>query len=333
MSGCGAGPDGSVDAPDAAVPVTSEPAGGRDLVIVLPPADGFADAERTRLRRLVERVVDRSDVDGAVSVLEPATSSSLADALDIAARRVGGEGTVCMLGARGRAALGVVLARYPAVGTCVVPGPAPTGIPAERVVEEDVDLVTLGRELGLAARAAAGDGAVLLLDGGDGMLDVRLRRGVEEAVLGAPRGSGPTLGVVATAEEAVRLLDGQAAMDDDDAVSGEPDRSDPGSVGGVPSGDLPPTARSLRPVTVVILDASPESAALAPALAERGLRVVVPTVLLEAGLVAPAEVVLHWSIRWDMPLASALARRTGASDATVTRDPVMLLPGPAAAAP
>ena len=335
LSGCAVGPDGTASDPDAAAPATPEPTGGRRdvIVIVLPSADGLADAERVRLRRLVERLVDRTDADATVSVLEPTTAASLADTLDIAVRRVSGEGTVCVLGARGRPALGAVLARYPAVGTCVVPGPAPSGITADRVVEEDVDLVALGRELGLAARAAAGDGAVLLLDGGDGLLDVRLRRGVEEAVLGATGGSGPTLGVVATAVEAVTLLDEQAAMGDDDAVPGESDPVDPEGRGGIPPGDLPPTARSLRPVTVVILDASPESAALVPSLAERGLRVVAPTVLLDADLVAPAQVVLHWSVRWDVPLSAALARSTGAPDAAVTRDPVVLVPGPAATAP
>lgn len=341
-SACGTGSD---DRPDEASVGASESPGasgvpGDGLVVVLPPADGLADAERTRIRRRVEDVVARATGDGAGSVLEPATAASLADALDIAARRAGGDGTVCLLGARGRAALTAVLVRYPGVRACVVPGPLPSGVATERVAVEDVDLGALGRSLGLAAREAAGPGAVLLLDGGDALLDVRLRRGVEEGVLGVAGASGPTFGVVGTAAAVVALLDEQAAIREEGGVpGGSGGGPDDGIVGMPEGGDGPPgigsapTARSLRSVAVVILDAGPEAASLAPSLAERGVRVVLPTALLDAGLVPLEQVVLHWSVRWDVSLASALARSSGATDLTGSPDPVVLVQGPAGAVP
>lgn len=237
--------DPSGDAPGGAAS-SAGPATVGGLVVVLPPADGIADVERARLRLLVDEVVARGAGDGLTTVLEPTTTASLPDTLDIAARRVRGDGTVCVLGARGRAALAATLERYPASVACVIPGPAPSGIAEERVIVEDVDLVSLGRALGLAARSAAGEGAVVLLDGGDALLDVRLRDGVEDAVLGVDVASGPTFAVASSAADVLALLDEQAMLREADVVPGRPD------------------ATALRPVAVVILDAGPESASLAP---------------------------------------------------------------------
>lgn len=341
LSGCtdDAG-DAGTAAPGAPVDATATDASSGEVVLVLPPADALAPPAREDLRALVERaVVERGGDAAGWALLEPATGASLADTIEIAVRRTGGDGTVCMVGTRGRVGLGPALARYPAARGCVVPGPAPTGVPDGRVAVGDADLTLLGRELGLAARAAAGEGAVLLLDGGDALLDVRWRRGVEEGVLGAAGATGPTLGIVATAAQALALLDEQAALLAEGVVPGGPAASVPGEDGaglpeardGLPLGDVLPSARSLLPVTVVVLDAGVESPALATALAERGVRVVAPTVLLDAGLVAREDVVLHWSVRWDAVLLAALDG--GGTVTPSSDDPFVLVAGPAATRP
>lgn len=346
-AGDGAEPEG--DATDASIPAPTAP-GAREgtVVLVLPPADGLAPLERTRVRALVDRALVVRDDGRAYVVLEPATSGSLVDTFDIAVRRGGGDGTVCVLGTRARAALAPVLTRYPAARACVVPGPLPLGVAADRIVVGDVDLTELGRSLGVEARAAAGQGSVLLLDGGDALLDVRWRRGVEEGVLGAAGSVGPALGIVATAADALALLDAQAALIADGIVPGAPDAPGtdaPGTDGEGPSarstlpGEGPPDARTLLPVTVVVLDAGPEATVLATALRDRGLRLVVPTSLLNGNLVRPDDVVLHWSVRWDVLLTRALSGpdatgSTAAAPPASTDDaPIVLQRGPGATSP
>lgn len=348
LAGCTADAPESDAASGAAVPapaVSVPGAGDGAVVIVLPPSDGLAEPERRRVRTLVERAARAGVAAGAWQVLEPATAAALADTLALAVRRAGADGTVCLVGARGRTPLVPLLVRYPATRVCLVPGPLPQGAEERSATVGDVDLQRLGEEVGAAARAAAGDGAVLLLDGGDAMLDVRWRRGVEQSILGAAGAVGPALGVVATAAEAVTLLDEQAALIADGIVPGASGPAAPGAdeADGPATGDtLPsdgrmPDARALRRVAVVILDAGPEAARLAPVLAERGIRVVTPTSLLRAGDVAPTDVVLHWSVRWDAALAAALARPAadgtdGADGATPSPvDALVLQPGSSAA--
>ena len=336
LAGCAKDVDDAAGAASSGSSTTTgpqvAPSGG--AILVLPPADVLSGPARAELRALVESTVAGSeDGAGGWELLEPATAASLADTVEIAMRRTGGDGTVCVVGTRGRAVLGPSFARYPATRACVVPGPVPAGVAEERVAVGDVDLSRLGRELGVVARAAAADGAVLLLDGGDGMLDVRWRRGVEEGVLGAAGGSGPTLGVVTTAAEAVALLDAQAALIAEGIVPGGQVTAEPGGDGstipdardGLPPGDLLPTARALLPVAVVVLDAGPESSTLATVLAERDIPVILPTVLLDAGAVGPDQVVLQWRVRWDDALVAALDGRTAAEA------PFVLVPGPASA--
>ena len=337
--GDGAAPDG------ASASRRSEGTSAGEVVLVLPPSDALAGPAADELRRVVAGAVAQRDGDAfGWEVLEPATAASLADTVEIAIRRTGGDGTVCVVGTRGRALLVASLARYPAVRICVVPGPAPTGVPEGRVAIGDVDLARLGRELGAAARAAAGPGSVLLVDSGDGLLDVRWRRGVEEGVLGSAGGSGPTLGVVTTAAQALALLDEQAALVADGIVPGGPGAAASGDGAmlpegrdGVPPADLLPTARSLLPVAVVVLDAGPESAALAAQLAERGVPVVAPRVLVDAGIVRREDVVVHWRVRWDSALLTALAEGAATPDPTsegpTSDDLFVLVTGPAAIRP
>jgi hypothetical protein len=325
LVGCSVDVDGSPGTsvgPGTAAPGAGDirPAAPAEVVIVLPPADGLAEAERVRVRMLVERAADAGLPGGPAPVLlEPATADALGWTVETAVRRVGASGTVCLIGADGAAALAPVLLLYPAARVCLLPAaggldPSPT-VPSLTV---DVDLDRLGRELGAAARAAAGGGTVLILSARDVMLDRRWLSGV---IAGAP---GP-VGTVASADAALAFLDAQAAsLADADADADDDD---------------PPFSLARPPATVVVLDASSEAAALVGPLIDRGVLVVGPRSLL-AGL-PDAGVVLRWRVRWDVPLA-VLLRRVGTGPGSPEGPPgteplwddvVVLEPGPAHVAP
>ena len=324
LAACGAAGGPSVGlggAPVAAEPGVggTAPATSAEVVIVLPPADGHAEEERARVRMLVERAAAEALPSGTrPMLLEPATSDAIDATVEAAVRRVGASGTVCLIGADGTTVVTPVLALYPAARVCLLPAgrdvvttgtfPPPSA---------DVDLDRLGRELGAAARAAAGGGTVMVLAGADGMLDRRWLVGV---VAGAP---GP-LHTVTSVEAALSFLDARAA--------------DP--LGGVvPDDDDLPFAPALPPVIVVVLDASSASAELVGPLIDRGLLVVGPRSLLVG--VPDEAVVLRWRVRWDVPF-TALLRRVevgpGASqdpaDAeSLWADTVVLEPGRASVEP
>jgi len=359
LAGCGpdAGPTPSATPTGAAAEVGEV---GRDtgsLILVLPPADGLAEAERARIRLLTDRAIETVFTSGERPVvLEPATADALIATIEAAVRRVGPTATVCFIGADATAVLGPVLDLYPATRGCalVVPSDvdgngdgatalmdvasmasAPAAVRSLQLTE-DVDLEQLGRELGAAARAAAGDATVLVLDGGDVMLDPRWRRGV---VLGA----NGAVHVVTRAADALALLDAQEALLADGVVPGR-GRAGPGGRLLVEDEflriDEAPAALELPPVGVVVLDASREAALLVDAVLDRGLRVVAPR-SLTAGRTDPngdaAGVVLRWRVRWDAPLATLLRRAVdGGGSAPVSRGPaapdaatIVLEPGPA----
>jgi hypothetical protein len=309
-----------------------------ELVIVLPPAAGLAEAERARVRLLVERVIETElapEARQGVVLLEPADAASLVDAIERAVRRVGDRGFVCVLGADGRDALVPVLARYPAARACLLPAPP---VEDDGITTVDVDLEQLGRELGSAARAAAGTGAVVVLVGGDAMLDRRWRTGVLASAV-APSGTSALPGatfMVRTADELVTLLDEQAALVARGIIPGSPEAialaggSEPSIVD---VDDLPP-ALVLPPVGAVVLDASREAAILVTVLAEREVRVLAPRSLLLAAGATEDAVVVRWRVRWDLPLAGLVRRLVLGDRATVTGEDVIVVePGPAHVGP
>ena len=320
----------SPPAPDAAVPDV-----GEGLVVVLPPADLLAVEERDHLRRAVERAFAAAlpdDVDPAtVVMLEPADAAAVVDTVERAVRRVGPGGTVCVLGAGVRERIAPMLALYPATRACLLPA---TPVEGDAHLSADVDLDALGRSLGAAARAAARGGTVLVLDADDPMLDRRWRSGVAAAVL--EPGEDPTPGrvhVVRTAEEALRMLDEQAALLEGGIVPGSPealatiDVEDPAA--GLDGEPLPP-ALALSPVSAVVLDASLEAALLLPVLAERDLPVVGPRSLLVADGVREDTVVLRWRVRWHLPLGVLLdVVVSGGEPAPLVDEVLVLEAGPA----
>ncbi len=342
MSACGdeAAPP-TPQAPSDTVTVEAS----RSLIIVLPPADGLADAERARIRLLVERAIETalpapSSGTPAPELLEPVDRDVLVDTVERAVRRVGAGGAVCVLGADVWEHVAPVFALYPATRPCVLPHPERD---AERddapALRADVDLEQLGRELGIAARAAAHDGTVVVLDGADVMLDRRFRTGLEVGAVGTvgPAATPGALHVVRTAQDLLTLLDEQAALIEQGIVPGSPQALE-GDEGMAPV-ELPfrddlPTARTLPPIAVVVLDASAESALLVVPLAERGVRVVAPRSLLLAAEASSDAVVLAWRVRWDVPLGELLRRiTTGEPGSPGGHDLVVLEPGPAHAGP
>ena len=292
------------------------------LVVVLPPADALAPSEQSRIRALVERVLEEVAPAGSrPEIVAPMTTDAVQGAIESAVRRAD---AVCVTGNGGRGALVATLDLYPARTGCVLPLPDEVGL---RV--EDVDLDRVGRTLGESARAAAGEGTVLVLDGGDAMLDRRWAQGVLAGAPGAQH-------VVTNASQAVDLLDAQAEalraglVPGSFAASGG--RAD-GPLGSPAESDMIPVALLLPVVEAVVLDASPAAAELLPVLLERGVLVVAPRSLLLDQAEHPA-VVLRWRVRWDVPL-TYLLRRILDRDAPRGAGPaaeelIALEPGPAA---
>jgi hypothetical protein len=326
------------------------PDAARYLVVVLPPAEQLADAERARIRLLVERAFETGLAPGTSSpqLLEPIGTDALVDTVERAVRRAGAGGAVCVLGADLWDRVAPVFALYPATRSCVLPYPEPAedradGRDVERdgqpprppTLHADVDLDRLGRELGAAARAAAATRTVVVLDGGDVLLDRRWRAALERSATGADgtavqRG---VLHVVRTAQDLLTLLDEQAALIEQGIQPGSPGAfvgDEDAPLVEVPFGDGLPTARSLPPIGVVVLDASAEAALLVAPLAERGVLVVAPRSLLIASEAPSDAVVLAWRVRWDMPLVALLRRITSGDAGTPGGEDVLVLePGPA----
>lgn len=314
----------------------------RGLALVLPPADGLAPSERERVAGLVERALDAAlpaGVDpGSVPVLEPADRTALVDTVELARRRVGVDGTVCVLGVPDEP-FAELVALYPAVRLC--------RLPAMRSVDDatlavEVDIERLGRELGAAARIAAGSGTVVALDGGDAMLDRRWRAGVTVGVTEPAEGSvSGRLHVARSVEGLLAMLDEQDALVAEGIVPGSPEAraggEEDGAGGDVPGRSLEDTlspGRALPPVAVVVLDASIGSSLAVGPLAERGIPVVAPRSLLLAAETPDELVVMRWWVRWDGPLA-ALVRAVLAGDPPASKgdDVVVVEPGPAAGPP
>jgi hypothetical protein len=218
---------------------------------------------------------------------------------------------------------------------CLLPVSGPD---RDGLLAADVDLEQVGRELGVAARAAAGDGSVLVLAGGDAMLDRRWRTGLEAAANG-PSGvlaGRVALHTVGTAAELLALLDEQAVLIEQGVVPGSREALGGDADGGLldPPFDVRSPSRALPPVAVVVLDASREAQLLVGPLAERGVRVIAPRSLLLAAGAPEDGVVLRWRIRWDVPLAELVRRGTsGEGPPPAGGDALVLEPGPAHVTP
>jgi hypothetical protein len=326
---------GAGNGPDA--PATVAVSG--PLIIVLPPADGLAEPERARVRMLVDRALEGVPATTvAPLVLEPATSAALADTVELALRRAGADGTVCVLGTDAHAAIAAARVHYPAPRTCALPPDPSSPLPSESAEDAAsqtvVDLELLGRELGAAARATAGTGTVLVLSGGDVLLDRRWRTGIVIGAAAAPGTSGAPRapGVVHTvlsAAEVLAILDEQAALLAEGIVPGGPGAVEGANGSGelqLPEVDDVPIARQLPPVGVVVLDASPEALQLVTVLADRGMPVIAPRSLLLAAGAPEDAVVLRWRVRWDVALGALLrALGVGAPGPVPSGDDLLVL--------
>lgn len=301
---------------------------------MLPPADGLAPAEQDRLTTMVALALDGwlpgGPDDPAPVVLEPADAASFADTVERALRRAGPDGTVCVIGVGARDRLDPLVVLYPSVRTCAVPAVAPDDGGPQAV---DVDLEELGRRLGVAARGAALGGTILVLDGGDAMLDRQWRTGVVAGTRDASAEEAPNpVHVVRTAEAAVRLLEEQAELLERGVLPGsatpiEAEVPADGGDGADGEDDLPP-ALVLPPVRVVVLDASAEAALLVGPVAERGLLLVGPQSLIDDAGIADESVVMRWSIDWGTLVGRLLRSISSGGSPIVVDDVLVLEPGP-----
>ncbi len=293
--------NGAATAQDAAGAGPGDAGAMGGLTLVLPTTDRLAPAERARVRLLVDRVLDEVITTGPrPTVLEPASTDALRDVIELSVRRTD---TVCVLGRDVQAALEAALALYPSRAGCLLPH---AGGSDARLVGVDVDLAEIGRALGVTARAAADDATVVVLDGGDGMLDRRWASGVRA---GASDGAAVSAQhTVTSAAELLALLDAQQDSVAAGVVPGSPEALEGpgrGPVGGVMGLDDVPAALALPPVRVVVLDASVDAAALVDILLGRDLLVIAPRSLLVERSDDPG-VVMGWRVRWDVPLALML---------------------------
>lgn len=328
-SQAGPGP-GAANAREAAGAESRDVGTLSELTLVLPATDRLAPAERARVRLLVDRVLDEVFTAGQrPRLLEPANSDALHDVVEMAVRRTN---TVCVLGRDGQAALAAALALYPSRAGCVLPLASGSGA---RLLAGDVDLEEIGRALGALARAAADDGAVVVLDGGDGMLDRRWAVGVLTGASDA--GAIGAQHVVRSAAELIALLDDQAASIAAGIVPGSPEARqgpDRGLGAGLTDLDDLPVALMLPPVRVVVLDASTDAATLVDIILDRDVRLLAPRSLLVDHANHPG-VVMNWRVRWDVPLGLLLRRvidgdRPGISDQASSLDLLVTEAGPAA---
>jgi len=275
VAGCaadGASPVTSA-APVAPEAVEDVVAGERlgELVLVLAAFEQLDAAEQARLRIAAGRALTEAVAEGRPArIVQVAEAEALDDVVEEAAREAA---IVCVLGARARDALAAARSLYPQTVGCVLPddgvGPA--------LLTADVDLAALGLELGQAARAAAGQGTVIILWGQDAMLDARWIRGLQTGTDG-----GPKQMVMSAQELEAVLRDAQTLA----ARTSSPGRTD-------------------RPV--VVLDASRLGGELVGPLLANGVAVVAPRSILSS--VPPQDlesVVLRWRIRWDVPLIPLL---------------------------
>jgi hypothetical protein len=361
VAACG----GSSDAALPQLPSTPEPSpllerGG--LVVVLPAVDQLDAEERARVRLLVERAVS-SALPSSVrpELIEPATAATVGAVVEAAARRVD---AVCVLGASGVAALVAVRELYPALHGCVLPmlqepldaaateagstaafSAAVPGIPTSSVVPVDggaaldgiaLDLRAVGATLGRSAREVAGPGIVVVLDGGDPLLDRRWALGVTEGAEESTDGAPAPVRVVRSVDEVLALVasTSNGSPSDEpsggDAGSGRPGlpatpgtarapgiRRDVGDGASERDRDGDPSGPALLPVGAVVLDASPGTDALASLLLDAGVPVVVPRSLVGERQ-DDAAIILRWRIRWDVALVPLLRRAAAAVGAEAT---------------
>jgi len=325
--------------PTSSAPVTG-PVNGSDALrsvgvsIVLPPAELLEPAELARVRMLVERALDEAGpLSVTVDVLQPATVLARSDLLEVAARR---STALCVLGGRDMTALAEVRLLYPALRTCVLPSPSGmlggTAAPAmDGPIGLDVDLAALGADLGRAARAVAGDDLVIVLDGGDPMLDPAWAATVRAGALPGP------VGVLLDPDHVIDLLAlldaralGAATADARDRAVDGPSLGRSGGLSGAEDEEWL-DQRDLQ-LGAVVLDASPGSARLAELLLERGVAVLGPRSILVDRAEHPS-LAVRWRVRWDVPLAQllrAMVDGTVAVELPVNGDPVLVLEsGPA----
>ncbi len=198
-------------APTPAEEPASAPA-GRDIEVVLPPADSIDGPTYEALHRRVSHLsASLPDDVGELTVRRPDTAPFVVDLAELAASR--GSGLVCLLGADTAATTDTLAERYGGVTFCGLPtelpdvdedGQLPT-TPAARV---DLPVADLGQLVGVAAASVASEGdddpVVGLLLGGDELPPTVFRDGLLRGLVDVE--VVEVEGADATPEEAVESL-------------------------------------------------------------------------------------------------------------------------------
>jgi hypothetical protein len=329
------------------------------LSIVLPPADAIEPSELARVRLLVERALGEvGPLGGDVEILSPRDGTAQLGIIEVAARR---SSNVCVLGGAALPVVEGVRQVYPAMRGCLLTavwtdagiatalgGGVATSDPAnpaiststtieradERLLRAEVDLWTLGAELGRNARAVAGDDLVVVLAGNDPML---ARSWVMSVASGARSGPVTTVHDARAVPDLIELLGPRPTSPvPAGAPSARPTRfGDLDRVGLTDELIELLEVRDLR-VGAVVLDASAGAAELAARLLEQGVPVIGPRSILADDGDHPA-LIARWRVRWDVPLATLLrALANGGpvpsvpSGPAASTDPIAIIePGPA----
>lgn len=285
LGACASGGEGDAAESGATASAEVAPTLPGELVLVLPALDRLDALEHVRVRAAVTRVLDA--VLGGTRpyrVVTAPTSASLGDVVEQAVR---GADIVCVLGPDGRVALESALTLYPQTVGCGLPAPTDGVL----LTGAEADLEALGRMLGRAARAAAGEREVVVLSGGDALHGVSWLAGVSDGASGGPV---RIVGSVGAVREVLDRTGSRVAAVDVSGIDGVASRS---------------------AVGVVVLDASPGAAELALELLERGVLLVAPRPFV---VDAPdvSAVVMRWRVRWDVPLVGLLRRAVAVADGT-----------------
>ncbi|GGI08911.1 hypothetical protein GCM10011354_31450 [Egicoccus halophilus] len=296
------GPAGCTGPQPEPVPVPApEPppaptAAGLRAAVVVPPVAGPGDPQAAQLRALGNVSAHRlPDGVGELRMVTPDGPAFVGDLARLFARR--GTDLVCLVGDDGGRLATELAERHPRTRFCVVPATAAPG--ADRpdgVWLVDVRFEELGHLVGVAAAAAAGDGAVAAVLAPDRVGMPRFRAGLRAGVGGTElHESFPTS--AAAAADAVAQAAAEGA-------------------------------------SVLVLDVGWQTDALLATARDAGLRLSAPMEAL-AGERFEASTVLAWSVRWQpilLPVVEAVVADEVETewDLGLVDDVFVLTPGPLA---
>jgi len=253
-----------VPAPEPS-PTATGPAGLR-VGIVLPPAAGDGDPQAAQLDDAMRPLQD--GLPDEVTQLRSVQADGREFVGDLARLLIDrGTELVCLVGDDVMRLANPLASRHPERTFCVVPGVSSELPDNVRVV--DVRFEELGRVVGAAAAAAAGDGPVALVVAPDRLGAQRFRDGVREGLAGTPLLEWLPQSADAAATAVSDVVDAEAE--------------------------------------VLILDVGWQPSGLLQTAEEAGLVLLAPRPALGGNQLRDATVVA-WTVRWELALGPMVAR-------------------------